>query len=151
MFEHTESALALIHWELSKAVEKHGSIAARLNMFSDLRWERIYPELFEIEGVTFYDYTKYPERGRTNLPENYKITFSYTGERQREFSPDVNVAVVFDTKRGEPLPVEFMGRPVIDGDATDSRYDDARGVVVGLRAKGKAVKDTTGFVVRGVE
>jgi hypothetical protein len=36
--------------------------------------------------------------------------------------------------------------PVINGDETDLRFLDAKGVIVGLRAKGKARKDTTGFV-----
>jgi hypothetical protein len=37
---------------------------------------------------------------------------------------------------------------VIDGDENDLRYMDERGVVVGLKAKGKAKKDTIGFVVK---
>jgi hypothetical protein len=53
-----------------------------------------------------------------------------------------NVAVVF---RGG-LPETWNGYPVIDGDVTDVRYLDPRGVVVGLKAKGKARTDTSGFV-----
>jgi hypothetical protein len=54
-----------------------------------------------------------------------------------------NVAVVFDE-----LPTHWKGFKVIDGDENDLRYMDERGVVVGLKAKGKAKKDTIGFVVK---
>ena len=59
----------------------------------------------------------------------------------------VNVAVVFSTKKGQPLPAEYLGRPVIDGDETDLRFLDPSGVIVGLRAKGRAKHDCSGFVV----
>jgi hypothetical protein len=38
-------------------------------------------------------------------------------------------------------------RQVIDGDKTDMRFADPRGVIVGLFAKGLAKADRTGFVV----
>ena len=55
-----------------------------------------------------------------------------------------NIAVIFDTKKGEELPLFFWGRPVVDGDKTDLRFLDANNVVVGLRSKGKAKKAPTG-------
>ena len=58
----------------------------------------------------------------------------------------LNFAVVFDTAKGQPLPAQFNGIPVIDGDIHDLRFLDQKGVIVGLRAKGKARKDTSGFV-----
>ena len=60
----------------------------------------------------------------------------------------LNVAVVFAVKRGRPLPETFWGRRVIDADLTDLRYLDPAGVVCGLRAKGGAINDRTGFVRR---
>jgi hypothetical protein len=36
--------------------------------------------------------------------------------------------------------------PVVDGDKNDARYEDPRGVVVGLRAKGKAFRSDSPFV-----
>jgi len=54
------------------------------------------------------------------------------------------VAVVF----GKVLPATFLGVPVVDGDAHDLRFLNPGGVVVGLRAKGKARKHTGAFVVR---
>jgi hypothetical protein len=55
----------------------------------------------------------------------------------------MNVAAVFDA-----VPTEHMGRPVIDADEHDLRFLDAKGVIAGLKAKGRAKKDLSGFVIR---
>jgi hypothetical protein len=58
----------------------------------------------------------------------------------------VNIAVVFG---GDKLPKKWNELKVVDGDKTDGRPNDKKGVIVGLLAKGpKARRDTTGFVVR---
>ena len=57
-----------------------------------------------------------------------------------------NVATVFGLKKTQAMPETYMGRPVFNGDDSDLRFLDPKGVVVGLYAKGKAKKDTTGFV-----
>jgi hypothetical protein len=54
----------------------------------------------------------------------------------------MSVAVVFDS-----LPAVYMGQPVWNGDETDLRFLDPAGHIIGLKAKGRARKDTTGFVV----
>jgi hypothetical protein len=121
----------------------------RLNGTSDIRWEVEAPELFaEFSEVQFYDYTKIPNR--KNLPANYHLTFSYSGasERYREFyhvarDNGMNVAVVFR----KFIPETFLDMPVINGDESDVRPFDPTGVVVALKAKGKAKQDTSGFVV----
>jgi hypothetical protein len=56
------------------------------------------------------------------------------------------VATVFGLKKNEPMPETYMGLPVFNGDESDLRFLDPEGVIVGLYAKGKAKKDTTGFV-----
>jgi hypothetical protein len=54
-----------------------------------------------------------------------------------------NVAVVFRDK----LPKSYLGFQVVNGDKTDLRFLDPKGgVIVGLKAKGKAKKDVSGFV-----
>jgi hypothetical protein len=58
-----------------------------------------------------------------------------------------NVAAVFSTKKGFNLPKEYNGKEVIDGDKHDLRFIDKRGVIVGLRAKGPARQDQSGFVI----
>ena len=58
----------------------------------------------------------------------------------------MNVTVVFDK-----LPETYMGLPVFDADDTDLRFLDPKGVVLGLKAKGRAKKDTSGFVRRVID
>jgi len=53
------------------------------------------------------------------------------------------VAVVFKNE----LPAMWNGYKVINGDESDLRYFDPSNVVVGLKAKGDAKKDFSGFVV----
>jgi hypothetical protein len=55
------------------------------------------------------------------------------------------VAVVF---AGKTLPDTYLGRNVINGDEHDARFLDPVGCIVGLKAKGKAKKDMSGFVVK---
>jgi hypothetical protein len=121
----------------------------RLNGTSDIRWEQEAPELLEeFSDIQFYDYTKIPTR--RNLPRNYHLTFSYSGANPRYadfYRParenGMNIAVVFRNA----LPDTFLGMPVINGDESDVRPYDPQGVIVGLKAKGKARYDTSGFVV----
>lgn len=134
--------------------------AVRLNGTSDIAWENergldgknlmeSFPE------VAWYDYTKSPIRALkyqlAKLPSNYHLTFSRSESNQTQVDSligKVNVAMVFSTKRGNPLPLEYMGRRVIDGDETDARFLDESGVIVGLRSKGSGKKDQSGFVIQ---
>lgn len=142
----------LIH-DIGK-LERHTSMigllpAVRLNGTSDIPWERIKHEgktIFEwFPGVMFYDYTKYSDRCHQCI-DNYYLTFSRTESNDdlaiAKLSAGKNVAVVFHT-----VPSVWNGFQVIDGDEHDLRFLDPRGVVVGLKAKGRAKKDTSGFVI----
>lgn len=135
-------------------------LAVRLNGTSDIPWERMHNEdgrtLMELfPYVQFYDYTKRPNRKA--IWPNYHLTFSRseTNEDQcgMELASGRNVAVVFDTPRGQALPMWWRGYAVVDGDVSDLRFLDPShpsgvGVVVGLRAKGRARKGMHGgFVV----
>jgi len=121
--------------------------AIRLNVLSDINYMNI---INKFPTVQFYDYTKNIKWAYKKLPPNYHLTFSYSGKIGYKNLIDKviqetshNVAVVFKDK----LPTEFMGRRVIDGDVNDFRFDDDERVIVGLKAKGRAKKDDTGFVV----
>lgn len=115
----------------------------RLNGTSDILWERIAPELFtEFSDVQFYDYTKFPEKIRNNIPSNYHLTYSFSEEEQ-VIDSTLNTAIVFK----DVLPNEYKGKQVINGTEHDLRFLDTKNVIVGLLAKGKAKQDTTGFVV----
>lgn len=143
-----------------KAQREGLELCVRLNGTSDLPWENLGGQagvclMRRFPGVRFYDYTKNPARIRAflagRMPENYSLTFSRSecnGETALELAKaGANVAVVFATKKGADLPATWAGRPVVDGDLHDLRFLDGRGRIVGLRAKGKAKKDESGFVV----
>ena len=135
---------------IKSAAKKELTPCFRLNLTSDIAWERYIIPAFK--SYQFYDYTKSKQRMRRfldgRLPENYHLTFSRsedTSEEQiREFCDrGGNVAVVFR----DHLPKQWRGIKVINGDTTDLRFQDERGVIVGLVAKGLGKKDETGFVV----
>lgn len=143
-----------------KAARLGLSPCVRLNGTSDLPWENLGGQLGvclmrRFPEIAFYDYTKNPARVRAwlegRMPANYSLTFSRSecnGETALELAKaGANVAVVFATKKGQTLPAQWAGRPVVDGDTNDLRFLDGPGRIVGLRAKGKAKKDTSGFVV----
>lgn len=123
----------------------------RVNGTSDLPWLALAMAM-SFPDVQFYDYTKHA-RPWTRTRANYALTFSYSGENEREcleaLEHGVNVAVPFEVARGGELPKRWMGRRVIDGDLSDLRFRDRAGVVVGLRAKqtGKPIAAGKGFVV----
>lgn len=130
----------------------------RLNGTSDLAFEKYevnrngqtYSNIFyAFPEVTFYDYTKILGRKIKMVP-NYSLTFSAADGNDADVYAAIqqgyNVATVFGLKKTEPMPDSYMGRPVFNGDESDLRFLDPKGVVVGLYAKGKAKKDTTGFV-----
>lgn len=99
--------------------------------------------------VQFYDYTKIPNR--RGLPANYDLTFSYSGVisfqryATQAIESGARIATVF--RRREDIPAEFQGLRTIDGDDTDVRHIEPKGVIVALYAKGPAKKDRSGFVI----
>jgi hypothetical protein len=120
----------------------------RINGTSDL-WKLAKQMALEFPEVQFYDYTKLPKPWQRQLP-NYALTFSRSENNEADclaaLEHGVNVSVVFQVKRGRSLPQTWHGYRVIDGDLHDLRFLDPKGVVVGLRAKGPAKHDTSGFV-----
>lgn len=125
--------------------------AVRLNGTSDLLGSDYLDLIRKHSDIKFYDYTKVSKRFNMNLPENYSLTFSRSESNESEalriLEQGSNVAVVFQTRKDEELPILWNGFPVIDGDQSDLRFLDPKGVVVGLKAKGSAKKDFSGFVV----
>ena len=153
-FENRQAFLNELTVEIIKTVkkaEKQGLIPVfRLNGTSDLSWEKYEvcngKNIFQMfPEVQFYDYTKILGRKVSHIP-NYHLTFSKADGNDVDVrlaaSNGMNIAAVF-----KELPEKYIGRPVINGDETDLRFLDPKGVIVGLKAKGKAKKDTTGFVV----
>lgn len=155
-FEDRENFMAQLRKDiiaLVRKAEKTNMIpAVRLNGTSDIEWLRT-GIVNEFPDVQFYDYTKVLNRLTKDIPANYHITFSQNESNGFEvmtaLNSGFNAAVVFSTKKGEALPETWNNFPVYDGDDTDVRFQDPKGgYVIGLRAKGKARKDTSGFVVQ---
>ena len=130
--------------------------AIRLNGTSDIQWEYIeidgYENIFAMfPEVQFYDYTKIPTRKIDHIP-NYHLTWSYSeaNDKYAKMFDKVpnNKAVVFKNKI---LPSMFKGLKVIDGDTHDMRFLDEPNSVVGLKAKGKARQDKSGFVINVIQ
>lgn len=130
----------------------------RLNGTSDLAWEKyevvrngqLFRNIFTaFPEVQFYDYTKILGRKVKDIP-NYQLTFSAAdgndADVYRAIAEGLNVATVFGIKKTLPMPEFYNGLPVFNGDESDLRFLDPKGVIVGLYAKGKAKKDTSGFV-----
>lgn len=123
----------------------------RLNGTTDIEWEKEAPYLMQaFPRVRFYDYTKDPLRALNARRANYDLTYSMAENRTASalavLAAGGRVAVVFSTKRGAALPRTWNGYRVKDGDRHDLRFLEGAGVV-GLRAKGKARRDTSGFVI----
>jgi hypothetical protein len=169
--QYRDQFMAQLHKEIAayadKAKREGFKLVVRLNGTSDIRFENIavphprlnfnaYANIFAaFPDIQFYDYTKLANR--KNVPANYDLTFSYSGVPA--YAPYVakavangeRIAVVFRNRaivetmlaNGET----FLGLPLVDGDDSDIRHLDPRGAIVALYAKGKARKDTSGFVV----
>jgi len=143
-----------IHALIKKANKLGLKPCVRLNGTSDISWEQIpvgrSSNIFELfEGVPFYDYTKNFKklvRLKENPIANYSLTFSRSESNEEQsklaLALGFNVASVFRV-----VPPSSYDRPVINGDDSDLRFLDPKGVVAGLKAKGDAKKDKSGFVL----
>jgi hypothetical protein len=152
-FSDPERFLAILAADILRQQRRattHGlRFAVRLNGTSDLPGLPLLMSA-RFPDVVFYDYTKHPAPWKRARP-NYSVTFSRSESNESAcldaLAHGVNVAVVFSTRKGEPLPARWKGWPVMDGDVSDLRFLDAPRHVVGVRAKGPARRDTSGFVV----
>jgi hypothetical protein len=121
----------------------------RLNGTSDLSWEKYEmtegKNVFDVfAGIQFYDYTKVLGRKVKHI-ENYHLTFSKADGNDADVAEalmqGMSVVAVYD-KIPEGVP---------SADETDLRFLDPKGVMLGLKAKGRAKKDYSGFVIRLTE
>jgi len=149
------SFLAQLDKEILAAIKKSAKLgkrlAVRLNVLSDLPWENLI-EMSKYPSVQFYDYTKNIKRMVSfvngEMPKNYHLTLSRSENSSSAVLVGIlrsggNVAAVF----GGTLPKENFGAVVVDGDESDLRFLDPKGVIVGLKAKGDGKKDKSGFVI----
>jgi hypothetical protein len=145
--DHPERFKAQLATEIQRARRSAHALglklAVRLNVYSDIRWELEFPELFgAFHDVTFYDYSKVPRR--FDRPSNYHLTYSFTGTAASAktaleyLEAGVNTAVVFPGTLPPAFRVPGGARElqVVNGDLNDFRPNDPRPAVVGLTFKG---------------
>lgn len=141
--------------EYYKAKNGNYKIAIRLNGTSDLDFLHLLRVNFGFcsesysDNMVFYDYTKDIKRAmkyKDFKEYNYKLTFSHS--ECNSLSCDlaiknkINVAVVF-----EKMPIKYLDTWVVDGDQSDDIMLEHSGVILGLKAKGDARTDKSGFVI----
>ena len=153
-FDNRDAFMADLVTDIMRAVNyarRKGLVPVfRLNGTSDLSWEK-YPvphhgrNIFDtFSTLQFYDYTKVLGRKVADLP-NYHLTFSAAdgndADVARALAQGMNVTVVYDK----------IPQGVYSADDTDLRFLDPKVGIIGLKAKGRAKKDTSGFVRRVVD
>jgi hypothetical protein len=153
-FNNREQFMFDLYHDIVKAkkfADKQGLIPVfRLNGTSDLSWEKYTVgttgmNLFQLfPTVQFYDYTKILGRKTSQYP-NYHLTFSKADGNDSDVAEallqGMSVVAVYD-KIPEGVP---------SADETDLRFLDPKGIMLGLKAKGRAKKDYSGFVIRLTE
>ena len=133
-----------------KFADKQGLVPVfRLNGTSDLSWEKYTVgttdmNIFQLfPTVQFYDYTKVLGR-KVSQYSNYHLTFSAAdgndADVAKALAQGMNVTVVYDK-----IPAG-----VYSADEDDLRFLDPKVGIIGLKAKGRAKKDTSGFVKRTI-
>ena len=121
-----------------------------MNTTSDIPWE--IHNIFELfPNIQFYDYTKIYKRAvkfvKGEYPKNYHLTYSLN-EDNKDLAFNIlkmggNISAVFR----KDLPNTYKGYKVVNGDEHDLRFLDLQNSIVGLKAKGKAKTDYSGFVL----
>jgi hypothetical protein len=150
-FEDRDAFMKDLYQDIVKAkkfADKQGLIPVfRLNGTSDLSWEKYEVgttglNLFQLFPTTqFYDYTKVLGRKISQYP-NYHLTFS------KADGNDADVAKALEQGLSVVAVYDEIPQGVPSADETDLRFLDPKGTMLGLKAKGRAKKDYSGFVIR---
>jgi hypothetical protein len=143
-FEDRAAFLADLEADIRRAIgyaaKKQLTPVFRLNGTSDISWEK-YGIIQKFPTVQFYDYTKVLGRKVQGLA-NYHLTFSRAESNdkdvERALAAGMNVAAVYDS----------IPEGMFSADDTDLRFLDPAVGMIGLKAKGRARKDYSGFVIR---
>ena len=128
--------------------------ALRLNTLSDVDFVyqlKKYADLDllndeKYKNIIVYDYTAILGKVKKYLGTRYHLTLSRKENNEQDVMEALNmggnVAIVF-----KELRKTYKGFKVVDGDKTDLEMTKYKNVILGLKAKGDAKKDTSGFVV----
>ena len=150
-FENRDGFMADLAKDIQKAIrfaEKKGlKPVFRLNGTSDLSWEKYTFGALDLNifdqfpTQQFYDYTKVLGRKVQDI-SNYHLTFS------KADGNDADVAKALAQGMSVVAVYDEIPEGVPSADETDLRFLDPKGVMLGLKAKGRAKKDYSGFVIR---
>ena len=139
----------------AKSIKQNKKIAIRLNGTSDQDFISIikkYNNLDllndkEFKNLVFYDYTAILGKIKKYINTNYSLTLSRKEDNENEIIEALklggNVAAVFR----DDLPTKYKGFTVVNGDNSDLEMIYNKNVILGLKAKGDAKKDKSGFVI----
>ena len=140
----------------AKAIKQNKKIAIRLNGTSDQDFISLIKKYNNLDllnsdqfkNLVFYDYTAILGKIKKYINTNYKLTLSRKEDNEKEILEALklggNVAAVFR----DDLPTKYKGYTVVNGDSSDLEMIYNKNVILGLKAKGEAKKDTTGFVIQ---
>ena len=157
---HRKEFIEKLWNELVELNKKPNKVAVRLNLLSDIDWNVNFKQTGLVTGklmnigslsnIQFYDYTKDHTKLFLGQPKNYDLTFSFSGHNWNHAdmflkNKTANVAVVFKNT----VPLVWRGYKVVNGDESDERFLEEKGIVIGLKYKTpKGVKyQKTKFVV----
>ena len=139
----------------AKSIKQNKKIAIRLNGTSDQDFISIIKKYNNLDllndkqfkNLVFYDYTAILGKIKKYINTSYSLTLSRKEDNEKEILEALklggNVAAVF---KGD-LPTKYKGYNVVNGDSSDLEMIYNNNVILGLKAKGDAKKDTTGFVI----
>ena len=136
-----------------KASKETNQTLIRLNGTSDLDFVYLLKKYanFDISNYNnlhFYDYTKILGKVKKYIDhKNYTLTFSRAEDNEAETIQALKIGSNVSAVFSGDLPKTYKGFTVVDGDKTDSEMLAFKGLILGLKAKGKARKDTSGFVI----
>jgi len=139
----------------AKSIKQNKKIAIRLNGTSDQDFIALIKKYNNLDllnsdqfkNLVFYDYTAILGKIKKYINTNYKLTLSRKEDNESDILQALklggNVAAVFR----DELPTTYKGFEVVDGDKSDLEMIYNKNVILGLKAKGDAKKDKSGFVI----
>ena len=139
----------------AKAIKQNKKIAIRLNGTSDQDFISLIKKYNNLDllndkqfkNLVFYDYTAILGKIKKYINTSYSLTLSRKEDNEKEILEALklggNVAAVF---KGD-LPTKYKGYNVVNGDSSDLEMIYNNNVILGLKAKGDAKKDRSGFVI----
>jgi hypothetical protein len=141
--------------QIEKASKNNTKIAFRLNGTSDIdfiylmsKHENFDIELISYDKVYFYDYTKSIARAKRYKDyKKYTLTFSRSETNEDQTKEALNLGINLAAVFSNDLPKYYNGVKVVDGDKSDLEMIYHKNIILGLKAKGDAKKDTSGFVI----